>query len=312
MHWNVSHIVAVHSCKGGVGKSTVAAGLALSLKNNGHSVGICDLDIYGPNIASILGLSNSYVLWKRVHFAESGIEYDTHGGQDANAFSIGSAATSGGKASCCSDVCDDIGFTPDETATTCLMEPKEAHGIKVMSFSFIKSERELGYAAYRGPIIDQIASELVLKTDWGRLDYLILDLPPGTGDVIITLMEDVNISSLVAVTTPHELSINDLFKGINLFQDYGVPIVCLVENMSYFVCDGCDKLHHLFGSIDIDLTLKSLGISDHVCLPIIPSGVDFVQSFYSNTDVRTKFLEIATLVTNCMNTNRSQFSSIKR
>ncbi|GFE52679.1 MRP family domain-containing protein [Babesia ovis] len=311
MHWNVSHIIAVHGCKGGVGKSTVTAGLALALKGHGCSVGICDLDIHGPNIAYILGTDNSYVRWKQVKLEEGGIKYDTHLTTTPKVRCVDSNDNNDKSISCCNDVCHDFDFTSEEPATTCLLEPKEVYGIKVMSFSFIKSERELGYAAFRGPMIDQIASELVFKTDWGQLDYLILDLPPGTGDIIITLMEDITVSALVAVTTPHQLSVNDLLKGVKLFQDHDVPIACLVENMSYFICNGCDKLHCLFGPSHAESAAKSLAIDTHICLPIMTCGTDFVKEFSSNKDALQKFGDIANVVISTMARTKTHGNTMK-
>ncbi|ORM40441.1 putative Fe-S cluster assembly factor [Babesia sp. Xinjiang] len=281
---------------GGVGKSTVAAGLALALKASECSVGICDLDIHGPNIACILGAEDSYVKWKQVKLEEDSIKYDTHVTTSSEVLCDSSALGEYNASSFCGDVCRDTSCTAEEVHTTCLLEPKEVRGIKLMSFSFVKSKQDLGYAAFRGPVVEEIASELLLKTDWGQLDYLILDLPPGTGDVVMSIVEDVALSGLVAVTTPHQLGNKDVLKGVRLFQDNEVPIVCLVENMSYFVCDGCDKRHYLFGSSNAESLAQNFGIPQHICLPMMVCGADFVNDFSSNKDARQKFLDIARVV----------------
>ncbi|CDR96230.1 Protein mrp homolog [Babesia bigemina] len=205
MYWKVRDIIAVHGCKGGVGKSTVAAGLALSLKNHGCTVGICDLDICGPNLAYILGADDSYVKWRRVELEDGAIKYDSHVPTTSIQAQKVSNAAENVRVSHDNDGFPTMAFERVEPITTSLLEPKVVHGIKLMSFAFIKSKQELGYAAFRGPVLDQIASELLLKTDWGELDYLILDLPPGTGDVIISILEEVTLSGLVAVSTPHGL-----------------------------------------------------------------------------------------------------------
>ncbi|GIX61947.1 GPI anchor transamidase [Babesia caballi] len=300
----------VHGCKGGVGKSTVAAGLALTLRRLGCSVGLCDLDIYGPNLACIIGADESYVKWKQVDLNKDAIKYDSQLLTSPQRASTDSGTCDATASDCGCDGFTDAAFERPEPVTTCLLEPKEVHGVKVMSFAFIKSKKDLGYAAYRGPMLDQIASELVLKTDWGELDYLILDLPPGTGDVLISLMEDVEVSGLVAVSTPHQLSINDLRRGVQLFQDHDVPVICLVENMSYFTCDGCDKLHRLFGPSQVGGAAPSLGVDRYVCLPMMRSA-NCVEELQTNDDARKRFSEIAKFIMEHPATSKSQGSTVK-
>ncbi|GBE62710.1 MRP family domain-containing protein [Babesia ovata] len=296
MYWKVRDIVAVHGCKGGVGKSTVAAGLALALKDHGCTVGICDLDIYGPNIAYILGADESYVKWRRVELEDEVIKYDSQVPTTPIQTQEASSADEILRLPHDGDEFPTMAFGKAEPITTSLLEPKVVHGIKLMSFAFIKSKQELGYAAFRGPVLDQIASELVLKTDWGDLDYLILDLPPGTGDVIISIIEDVTLSGLVAVSTPHELGCSDLMRGLGLFRDHQVSTLCLVENMSYFTCDGCSKLHHPFGQPKVSSLATSIGVANYVCLPVMANNGSFVDELASNADASRKFSEIAKAV----------------
>lgn len=175
-------------------------------------------------------------------------------------------------------------------------------------------------------MLDQISSELVLKTDWGRLDYLVLDLPPGTGDVIISLMEEITVSGLVAVSTPHQLryvntcqylepwlfSLKDTVKSVRLFQDHRVPIVCIVENMSYFTCDGCNKLHNLFGPSQSARMAESLGVKDSVCLPMMVYGDDIVEYLKSNQEIRRKLGDITRLIIENPATSPAGASPIKR
>jgi len=188
----VKNIIAVASGKGGVGKSTVAANLALALHVTGASVGLMDADIYGPSVPQMLGVPIA----------------PPKGGPDNKIY------------------------------------PIEKHGIKLISAAFLAKEGQP--LMLRGPMLGGIIQQFLQNVDWGELDYLVIDLPPGTGDVQMTLTQRAPISGAVVVTTPQEVSLIDAEKGVKMFFQVKVPVLGIVENMSYFVCDGCDKKHYIF------------------------------------------------------------------
>ncbi|MEW6057997.1 MAG: iron-sulfur cluster carrier protein ApbC [Bdellovibrionota bacterium] len=193
----VKHIIAVSSGKGGVGKSTVATNLAVALASQGHEVGLLDSDVYGPNIPTMMGLSNQMPQARM-----------------------------------------------DETRGEVLI-PLESYGVKVMSMGLLtRGDQPL---VWRGPMLHSVVSQFLLKVDWGNLDYLVIDMPPGTGDVQLSLTQLVPVTGAVVVTTPQEVSLQDVRKAILMFEKVSVPILGIVENMSYFVCDQCDKKHEIFG-----------------------------------------------------------------
>jgi ATP-binding protein involved in chromosome partitioning len=176
----VKHVVAVASGKGGVGKSTVAANLALALKAMGHAVGLLDADIYGPSVPIMMGVPGT--------------------------------------------------FDPNTTQF-----PLEKYGIKLMSMGFlVKPEQAM---IWRGPMVHKYVSAFLGQVDWGPLDYLVIDLPPGTGDAQLTLTQSAPLSGAVIVTTPQEVSLIDARKGLEMFRQVHVPVLGIVENMSYFVGD---------------------------------------------------------------------------
>ena len=134
------------------------------------------------------------------------------------------------------------GLTDDGT-----LVPPEAYGIKVISMAFL-SQKETDPAMLRGPMIDNILTQLIEDVEWGSLDYLIVDLPPGTGDAQLTLMQTVPVAGSVVVTTPEDIALEDVRKGIRMFEDHGAPILGIVENMSGFECPTCGDSHDLYGS----------------------------------------------------------------
>jgi ATP-binding protein involved in chromosome partitioning len=187
------NIVLVMSGKGGVGKSTVATNLALSLSRMGHRVGLLDADIYGPSIPTMLGVN----------------ERPTTDGQK--------------------------------------IQPLERFGLLLMSIGFLLDEPHAA-VVWRGPMLHSALLQFLKDVDWGDLDFLLLDLPPGTGDVALTLSQRVRSTGAVMVTTPQEVALQDVYKSVSMATKVGIPVLGVVENESYFICDGCTKRHEIFGS----------------------------------------------------------------
>src|SRR3954452_15950628 len=189
---DVKNIVAVASGKGGVGKSTVSANLAVALAMEGAKVGLLDADITGPNIPLMLGVEGA------------------------------PAATPSGK-----------------------IAPLERYGVKVISIQFFVPEGQP--IVWRGPLVGGAIQQFLRDVDWGELDYLVIDLPPGTSDAQLTLAQAVPISGAVLVTTPQEVSLSDVAKALAMFQRMNVPVLGLVENMTAFACPHCGELTEIFG-----------------------------------------------------------------
>ena len=189
----VKNIIAVASGKGGVGKSTTTANLALALAAEGATVGILDADIYGPSQPQMLGID-------------------------------GRPESTDGKS----------------------MEPMEAHGIQAMSIGFLIDQDTP--MVWRGPMVTGALEQLLRETRWRDLDYLVIDLPPGTGDIQLTLSQKVPVTGAVIVTTPQDIALLDARKGLKMFEKVGVSIVGLVENMSTHVCSKCGHEEHIFGA----------------------------------------------------------------
>jgi len=188
----VKNIVAVASGKGGVGKSTTAANLALALAAEGARVGLLDADIYGPSQPMMMGIE-------------------------------GKPESLDGKT----------------------MEPLVNHGVQVMSIGFLVDQDQA--MIWRGPMATQALEQLLRQTNWKDLDYLIVDMPPGTGDIQLTLSQRVPITGAVIVTTPQDIALLDAKKGIKMFEKVGVPILGIVENMAVHVCTNCGHAEHIFG-----------------------------------------------------------------
>ena len=189
---NLGKIIAVSSGKGGVGKSTVAANLAVALVQNGLQVGLMDADIYGPNIPRMFGVSER-------------------------------PPVTGGK-----------------------IQPLLAYGVKLMSLGFLV-ERDAP-AIWRGPIIMKIVNQFLRDVDWGRLDYFIVDLPPGTGDAQLSLVQAAQVAGALIVTTPQEMAVGDALRGAKMFERVGVPVIGVIENMSGFTDPDTGRRFELFSS----------------------------------------------------------------
>jgi ATP-binding protein involved in chromosome partitioning len=189
----VKHIIAVASGKGGVGKSTVAANLAIALKESGASVGLCDCDLYGPSVALMFGTSERP-------------------------------------------------YASDDNRIL----PIEKFGLKLMSMGFLLDDA--APAILRGPMVTKYTQQFLRQVDWGNLDYLILDLPPGTGDIQLTIVQTITLSGAIVVTTPQEVALIDARKASSMFQKVNVPVLGLVENMSYFLCPSDNQRYDIFGT----------------------------------------------------------------
>ncbi|TWU40698.1 Mrp/NBP35 family ATP-binding protein [Novipirellula artificiosorum] len=194
----VKSVIAVGSGKGGVGKSTVAASLALTLRQLGASVGLMDADVYGPSIPHLLGLSGRPSV-----NAEKKIE------------------------------------------PIMLKEPASLPPMPVMSMGFLVEPDQA--VIWRGPMLHGSINQFLSDTQWGELDYLVIDLPPGTGDVVLTLSQALPLAGSVVVCTPQEVALLDAIKAISMFRKVNIPILGMVENMSGFQCPDCGKSYDIFG-----------------------------------------------------------------
>lgn len=188
----VKNVIAIASGKGGVGKSTVSANIALSLASSGAKVGLLDADIYGPTIPALLNISE-----------------------------------------------------PPEVTEEKKIIPLEKHGLKLMSIGFLLRENEP--VIWRGPMVAGVVTQFLRDVDWGDLDYLVVDLPPGTGDAQLTLAQAIPISGVAIVSTPEDVSMNIATKALKMFQHMKVPILGIIENMSYFICPCCNNRLEIFG-----------------------------------------------------------------
>lgn len=191
---NVKNIVAVASGKGGVGKSTTAANLALALAREGARVGILDADIYGPSQGIMFGIAEG---------------------------------------------------TRPRVKDQKWFVPIEAHGVEVMSMAFLTDDNTP--MVWRGPMVSGALLQLVTQTAWNDLDYLIIDMPPGTGDIQLTLAQKVPVAGSVIVTTPQDLALLDAKKGVEMFRKVNIPVLGVVENMAVHICSNCGHAEHLFG-----------------------------------------------------------------
>jgi len=190
----VKHVIAISSCKGGVGKSTIACALAWELSARGFKTGLLDADIYGPSMPSLFHLQKPAI--------------------HTNEFKM--------------------------------ITPVEYKGLKLMSFGFLLGDAP---AVMRGPIVSNYIQQLVFQTDWRELDYLILDMPPGTGDVQLTITQSIKLTGAVIVTTHHGLSLVDTARGILMFEKVKVPILGVIENMAYFVAPDTGNKYYIIAAL---------------------------------------------------------------
>lgn len=185
----VQNIIAVGSGKGGVGKSTIAVNLAISLAKLGHKVGLLDADVYGPNVPLMMGIAETpHAIGQRI-------------------------------------------------------QPLQAHGVRLMSMALLNpGDKPL---VWRGPMLNSVIQQFLRNVDWGELDYLVIDLPPGTGDVQLTLIQTTPLTGAVVVTTPSDVALEDARKAVNMFEQVREQVLGIVENMSYLEHNG-EKLY-VFG-----------------------------------------------------------------
>lgn len=211
----VAHVIAIGSGKGGVGKSTVAANLAVSLAASGARVGLLDADIYGPNLPRMLG----------VHKQPSQRD---------------------GK-----------------------IVPVNAHGLRFMSMGLLVSAGEA--VVWRGPMLHGAIKSFLHDVDWGELDYLLVDLPPGTGDVQLSLVQQTFVAGAVIVTTPSTVAIEDAVKGVAMFEKLQVPVLGVIENMSWFECPDCHARHDIFASGTGEQRALAMGLPFLGGIPLHPN-----------------------------------------
>ena len=235
---DVGHIIAVASGKGGVGKSTVAVNLAVTLARMGYKVGLADADVYGPSIPKMTGTENA--------IPEVEV-YDEMG----NPLPIDAEID---------DSCKEI------------IVPIEKYGIKWMSIGyFARPEQAL---IWRGPMACNALKQMLLQVKWGALDFLLIDLPPGTGDIHISLVHDIPLSGAVVVTTPQAVALSDVEKSVNMFRNPQVdkPILGIVENMSWFTpAELPDNKYYIFGRDGGQMMADKYGIPLLGQIPLVQS-----------------------------------------
>ncbi len=189
----VKHVVAVGAGKGGVGKSTTSALLAVGLRRRGLRVGLLDADIYGPSIPTLMNVA---------------------------------------------------GQRPDVDQDQQILHPIDAAGVKVMSIGFMVDPNEA--VVWRGPMVHGVVTQFLRQVAWGELDYMVVDLPPGTGDVPLTLSQTIPMTGSVVVCTPQDIALQDARRAIKMYQTLNVPSLGVIENMSYYLCPKCGNRDEIF------------------------------------------------------------------
>lgn len=211
---NVKNIIAVASGKGGVGKSTTAANLALALMLEGARVGMLDADIYGPNQPQMLGVTQQ-----------------------------------------------------PETTENKKLKPIMAHGIQTMSIGFLIAQEDTPMI-WRGPMVSSALQQLLNDTEWDNLDYLIIDLPPGTGDIQLTLAQKIPVSGAAVITTPQDIALLDVKKAIKMFEKVKIPVLGIIENMSVHICKNCGTEEFIFGTGGADKMAEQYNLTILGHLPL--------------------------------------------
>jgi ATP-binding protein involved in chromosome partitioning len=211
----VRDIIAVASTKGGVGKSTVAANLALALARLGQRVGLLDADVYGPSVPIMFGIN------ERPRGAEN-----------------------------------------------TRISPIEKYGLRLMSIGFFLDDESP--VIWRGPLVMGLVRQFLKDVEWGTLDILVVDMPPGTGDAQLTLVQQVPLAGGVVVTTPQDVATLDVQRGIAMFQQVNTPVLGIIENMSYYECPQCGKREDLFGSGGAARIAADFGVPVLGQIPLVP------------------------------------------
>ena len=201
----VKAIIAVASGKGGVGKSTTSANLALGLSANGLRVGVLDADIYGPSMPRLFAITGR-----------------------------------------------------PQPVTGRILKPMEGYGVKLMSMGFLVDEDTP--MIWRGPMVISAITQMLREVQWGELDVLVVDMPPGTGDAQLTMAQQVPLAGAVIVSTPQDLALIDARKGLNMFRKVDVPLLGIIENMSYFLCPSCGARSDIFGHGGARAEAEKLGV----------------------------------------------------
>ncbi len=246
----VKNIVAVSSGKGGVGKSTIAANLAVGLADLGYNVGVIDADIYGPSIHIMFGLEGA---------TPEAIQID-------------------GKSK---------------------IKPLESYGVKLLSIGFFAQSQQA--VVWRGPMASKALNQLLWDTHWGELDYLIVDLPPGTGDIHLSLVQSIPLTGAIVVSTPQNIALADAKKGVNMFQmdSIAVPVLGMVENMSYFTPEELpDNKYYIFGEGGAKGLAEYMGIDLLAEIPLVQSVREAADAgrpavLQGATPVALEFLNLA-------------------
>lgn len=251
----VKHIIGVASGKGGVGKSTVAVGLACALARAGYKVGLADADVYGPSIPTMTGTE--------------GFQPIAEGEQEENALII----------------------------------PAEKYGVKWMSIGYFTNQGQA--LIWRGPMACSALKQMILQVKWGELDFLLIDMPPGTGDIHISLVQDIPMESAIIVTTPGKVAIEDVRRGISLFRNQNVsrPILGVVENMAWFTpAEHPDEKYYIFGRDGGERMAEELGLKIIGQIPLVQSvredADSGVPSALGSGPESLPFLELAGKVVN--------------
>ena len=245
-HPEIKNVIAVASGKGGVGKSTVTAQLALALSKAGAKVGIMDADLYGPSVPTMFGLSETHLTPQGEQFV-----------------------------------------------------PPVKHGIQLMSIGFLMDKNRS--LVWRGALVNQALQQMFFQTAWDNLDYLLIDLPPGTGDVQLTLTQKIPLTASIVVSTPQEMALADARRAVDMFAKTATPVLGVVENMSLYICPCCGEVAYLFGkSGGYQLTkqfnlplLGQLPINAAICTAMDkgePQNIDEkIRTMFHNTAAQIAF-----------------------
>lgn len=246
---DIKNIILVASGKGGVGKSTVTANLAVSFAKMGAKVGILDADIYGPSQPTLFDLKDN-----------------------------------------------------PQTTDKKKIIPLERYGVKMISIgNLIDSESAV---IWRGPIVSRALMQLLNDTDWGEIDYLFIDLPPGTGDIQLTISKNMPVTGAVVVTTPQDLSLIDARRAIAMFEKVDIKTLGIIENMSYYICPKCGNSDHIFGEDGAHLLCGKNNIEFLGNLPLhkdIRENADYGKPYVSlnkNDNINTSYMTVAENVLN--------------